>query len=256
MPNGAPNWRTKISDSSTTTDPTKAAESQAKIKLAENFEITADEARGLMERAALEESRKLSLPADPTGYKLDLPKEFVQPQGVEFKFDEADPAVKLARDFAHANGFSQEQFSRMAAIHAAVEVQKLTQIRDLERVEVEKLGATGSQRVTAVQTFLKAHLGDEIARPFMNTLVTEKQVKGWELIMQKIAGGGSPRFSSGGRSPEDARPRMSDAEWSKLSYSEQKNYAASASANNGGRRRVTVTVTARAITNRAGVFST
>jgi hypothetical protein len=228
----------KGSDPSTSADPSKAADPSAgeKLRIADDLELTREEINGLRERDALEKSRKLTQPADPTGYKLELPKDFVQPQGIEFKFDESGPAVQLAREFAHKNGFSQEQFSRMAAIHAAVEVQKLTQFRDLERVEVEKLGATGSQRVTAVQTFLKAHLGDDIARPFMNTLVMEKQVRGWEMIMQKLAGGGSsPRLNSG-RGPDDARPRMSDADWSRMSYSEQKAYAAGASANSEGRR--------------------
>jgi hypothetical protein len=226
----------KASDPSTSADPSKPADPSTgeKIRLADDLELTREEINGLRERAAIEESRKLTQPADPTGYKLELPKDFVLPQGIEFKFDESGPAVQLAREFAHRNGFSQEQFSRMAAIHAAVEVQKLTQFRDLERAEVEKLGATGSQRVTTVQTFLKAHLGDEIARPFMNTLVMEKQVRGWEMIMQKLSGGASSRYNGGGRGPDDSA-RISDAAYNQMSYSEKKAYAESASNSNGRR---------------------
>jgi hypothetical protein len=218
----------------TPADPAKPAETQAKIKLADDFEITADEARGLMERAALEESRKLTTPYDPKGYKLGLPADFVQPPGIEFKFDEADPAVQLAREFAHKNGFSQEQFTGMIAVHAAGELQKLAELKAARDAEAGKLGATGTLRITAIDKFLRAHLGDEIAKPFMTTLATERQVRGWELLMQKFANSGSGTFTPSRSSSEP--PRMTDAEWSRMSYGEQKDYAARASANSGGRR--------------------
>ena len=80
------------------------------------------EARGLAERAALEQSRRATLPADANGYKLELPKDFQIPQGVEFKLDPNSEAARLARDFAHEAGLSQEQFSKLVSIYAAERV--------------------------------------------------------------------------------------------------------------------------------------
>jgi hypothetical protein len=151
------------------------------------------------------------LPKDPNGYELKLPDNFVAPQGIEFNFNEKDPAIALAREFAHKNGLSQEQFSGMAAIYAATRVQELAAFAKANQAEVEKLGATGTQRVTAIQNFLRGHLGDEIAAPFMKTLVTETMVRGWERIMQRISNGGVSSPSMGGReAPEDRTGKIAN----------------------------------------------
>lgn len=220
------------SDPSKTADPSKLAET--KIKIGENFEVTEAEARGLMERAALEELRKLTRPAEPTGYKLALPSDFVQPPGIEFKFDETDPAVQLAREFAHKNDFSQPQFERMAAIYAAMKVQEITTLKAARDAEVAKLGATAVQRITAAETFLRGHLGDDLGKTMSNMLVTAKHVVGFERLMQKFANSGSGAFSPP-RSPSEA-PKISQQEYDGMSYSQKIEYARQASANSGGRR--------------------
>ena len=223
------------SDASKPSDPTKPATAdQPKIKIGENFAVTEAEARGLMERAALEELRKLTLPGDPSKYALTLPKDFVTPQGIEYKIDEASPAATLARQFAHEAGLSQEQFSKMVAIHAAVEVQQVANLKAARDAEVAKLGATAAQRITAAETFLRGHLGDEFGKNMCNMMVTEKHVRGFELLMQKFSNGGSGTFSPARH--ESGPARISDADWSRMSYGEQKAYAERASANSGGRR--------------------
>jgi hypothetical protein len=171
-----------------------------RFKFGDDLELSADEIKGLMERHALETSRKLTLPADPSGYKLELPKDFVPPQGVEFKFDEKDPAVKLARDFAHANGFTQEQFSRMAAVYAAGKVQEQAGINAAIAAERDKLGAAASSRVTAIQQYLRGHLGDELAQALMVNLLSAAQVQAFEKLMNRDRGS-EGRFSHAHREP-------------------------------------------------------
>jgi hypothetical protein len=205
---------------------------EATLKVGDT-EITESELRSLLEKKGLDDSRKLTLPADANGYKLKLPDDFVPPPGIEFKFDEKNPALQQAREFAHKNGFSQEQFSSMVAIHAAAEVANTQNLKTARDAEVAKLGATGTARVTAIETFLKGHLGDELAKPFRTTLVMANQVKGWEIIMSKLANGGAGTFSPS-RSPNEPA-RISDAEYSSMSYSQQKAYAERMSSSNGRR---------------------
>jgi hypothetical protein len=44
------------------------------------------------------------VPTEPTGYELQLPKDFVLPQGVEFTLNPNDPMLAEARKIAHRNG--------------------------------------------------------------------------------------------------------------------------------------------------------
>lgn len=213
-------------------DGAKTDPAEAKLKVGDT-EITESELRSLLEKKGLDDSRKLTLPADPSAYELKLPDNFVSPPGIEFKFDEKNPALQQAREFAHQNGFSQQQFSHMMALHAAAEVASTQALKTARDAEVAKLGATGSARVTAIETFLRGHLGDELAAPFRTTLVMANQVKGWEIIMGKLANGGAGAFSPA-RSPNEA-PKMSDAQWSAMSYSDQKAYAERMSSGNGRR---------------------
>lgn len=214
-----------------------AATDEPKHKIGD-IEVTESELRGLLERKGLEESRKAALPADPSEYRAALPDNFVVPPGMEMSFDEKGETMRLAREFAHAQGFDQGQFSGMLSIYAAEKLKDANFIREAAAAERSKLGATGTQRVTAIQTFLKGHLGDEIAKPFMNTLATAGQVKGWEIIMGKLANGGFtvPGFSHSNRGPDDARPRLSDADYNAMSYTQKKAYAEAASAPPTGRR--------------------
>jgi hypothetical protein len=205
-----------------------------KFKIGE-FELTEAEARGLLERKALEDSRKLTLPADPNGYKLELPKDFVVPQGIEFAFNEQDPIAGLAREFAHETGLSQEQFSKLAGIYAAIKVRETSEMSRLAGIERQALGATGPQRIDAIHTFLRAHLGEEIAKPFMATTVTAKQVEGWEKLMMKIM---SPThetgFSHRGRDPGEPQ-RVDPKEYDSWSYTQKKEYAEQFSRRQNGR---------------------
>ena len=201
-----------------------------------DLELTEKEWRGLQERHALEESRRLSLPATPEAYELKLPSEFVQPPGVEFKFDERNPVIGLARKFAHEAGLSQPQFEKMASIYAAEEVAKASMLRTAKEAELGKLGATATQRVTAITTFLRGHLGEELGQKMSTMLVTAKHVEGFEKLMQKFTVGGTGTFSHAHRDTNE-RPAMSDERWASMSYGERKDYADRATfANNGGRR--------------------
>jgi hypothetical protein len=179
-----------------------AAEPKYKIG---DREFTEGEIAGLMERDALEKSRKLTLPATPDDYRAELPADFVTPQGVEFHFDPADPSLALARDFAHRHGLSQEQFSGMAAIYAASKVREIVAIDKAVKVEIGKLGAAGTDRVTAVQGWINAIVGPELGAAMNKGIFSAAIVKGFEKIMEHTRGQGGAGYTQTGRDPPKSR---------------------------------------------------
>jgi hypothetical protein len=178
-----------------------AGDPTQKSKLGDDLELTADEARGLIERDALEKSRALTLPQRPEDYKAELPKNFKTPQGIEFQFNEADPALGLARDFAHRNGLSQAQFSEMAAVYAATKVREIDAFNRASQAEIEKLGAAGTPRVTAVINWLRGTLGDKLAGSMAKMIVLADHVDGFEKLMGAVRTQGSGSYSNTGREP-------------------------------------------------------
>jgi hypothetical protein len=147
--------------------PTPAAEigpitrtENGRYKFSDDLELSEDDVRGLMERHALEENRKATLPADPSAYEAKLPGDFVVPQGIEFQLDENHPLMPQARQLAHdidaGKIGGQEALSRMLAMNGASEIARVQQFDRQVQAEVQKLGATGTLRVTTIQNFIKS----------------------------------------------------------------------------------------------------
>lgn len=174
---------------------------------------------------AAEDSKRLTLPADPTGYKAELPPDFVVPQGVEYKFNEADPLLAQAKALAHQMGIPQEGFSRLLGLYAGAQVSTQQQIEAARAAEVAKLGPTGPARVDAASTFFKAHLGEAEGKQLMSRMVTASDIAIAEKLMAKFASQGSGAFNSGHREA-DAGAKLTPEQYEKLSYSERKEYAA------------------------------
>jgi hypothetical protein len=186
-----------------------------RIKIGEN-EFTAEDLQALAQHKATEDVRKASLPASADAYELKLPDDFKAPAGVEFKFATDDPVlsgvIQQAQAFAHANGLSQEQFSGMMGLYAASMSQQESFITTARAAEVDKLGVNGSARVDAVSRWLKAHLGDELAGPMLQTLATAKHVDGFEKLIHKMSSQGGAGFSQPHRAQSDGKP--TDEEYS------------------------------------------
>jgi hypothetical protein len=222
----------------TTTEPPAIEPSDGKIKIGADLEMSERELRDLLTFKAHEDSRKATLPTSPTDYKLELPHNFVAPPGVEFTWA-TDPisrsGIAAAQEFAVRHGLDQAGFSEMMAIFASTKVAEAAQLGEIARKERDQLGATATQRVTAIQNFLTGVLGSDVAKPFLASLVTARQVSGWEKIMGMVRNQGAGSYSSGHREPDDA-PKISDEQWSKMSYGDRKAYAEAHSSNGSGRR--------------------
>lgn len=180
---------------------------------------------------ATEDSRRLTLPKTADEYLPQLPKDFQAPQGVEFKIDNNNPIWSQARQLMHdidtGKVSGQAAFEKMIALHAANEISNAQTIRTARDAEVTKLGPAGSARVTAVQSFLNAQLGEQLGGFMGNMLVTAQHVQGFEQLMASFRNQGAGTFSPA-RAP-DAPARPSPEQYNKMTYAEKVEYAERAS---------------------------
>jgi hypothetical protein len=186
-----------------------------KVKVGE-MEVSQAELQEFFKTKGESELRKATLPASPTDYKTELPANFEMPGGV----NEADPLLVDARNWAHGKGFSQSEFSELVGIYATAKAKEAAFINQAASAELGKLGANAVQRVSAIETWLRGQLGDDLAAPMKTVMVTEKIVRGWETIMHKFQSQGAASFSQAHRvAPDDGIPG-----YDKMSF-EQRRYA-------------------------------
>jgi hypothetical protein len=210
-------------------DKVLTADGREGIKLGERV-FAPEELTALAERAAAEDVRKASLPTTAADYKLELPSDFKLPPGVSITFAENDPilgpVIEQARDWAHQQGFSREQWSKMLSFHAATLVHERDMLNRARQAEIAKLGPGGSSMVDAVSTFLRAQLGDELAKPLLSTMATAAHVEAYLKLAGKVGGAGT--FSQSHREPPRANNSPSDEQWAQMSARERYAYAQSA----------------------------
>jgi hypothetical protein len=194
-----------------------------------DLELTADDLKGLMERKSLEDGRRASMPKDAAGYELALPSDFVLPEGQTYKFATDDPVLGpllgQAKLVAHDLGIDQNGFSRLLGLFAASQINEQRMIDAAGAKELDKLGSNANNRVDAVRTFLRAHLGDELAGALRRGMHTERQVVAYERLMQKFTNQGGSSYSGAHREVNQPE-RLSNEAYNKLTYTEKKDYAA------------------------------
>lgn len=172
-----------------------------------------------------EDSRKLSLPANPDGYEIKLPDGFQAPEGVTFEFNKDDPLLARAREIAHAKGLDQETFQDMLGVYAAAQVADQQTIKDAKDAEIAKLGVNGPARVDAVQNWTKARVGEADAAVLSTMLVTAAHVSAFEKLMRSTSSQGTQGFDQRHREQQDTKP--TNEEFSSWSYAEQREYQSS-----------------------------
>ena len=147
---------------------------------------------------AEQDVRKQSLPAAPDKYEIKLPAEFRPPEGVKFEFDANDPALKNARELAHARGVDQETFSDMLGVYAATKIAEHQKVGVAKTAELSKLGSAAESRIDAVSTWLKARVGAPadglIAQ--MKTYPVAAMVESFETDHPPVLQSGRRRFHS------------------------------------------------------------
>jgi hypothetical protein len=196
------------------------ADAGAKVKIGK-YEVSEAELGAMMDRQAQEDLKKATLPAAPEAYKAELPADLQLPGGVEYKFDQNNPSLAAARNWAHAKGLSQDEFSQVLGIYASHEAQQNAALAERSRAEVAKAGTNAPQRVDAVSRFITAEMGEADAAPIRATIVTDAHLRFYEKMMNKISSQGTASFSQQHRTAPDANPIPG---YESMSF-EQKRYA-------------------------------
>jgi hypothetical protein len=235
---GGAEW---ISREQVATDSTKPAitapAAGEKVKIGD-MEVSAAELQEFFKSKGEAELKKAALPATPADYKTDLPANFEMPAGVEFKVDEADPLLLDARAWAHGKGFSQADFSELVGIYATAKGKEEATLTAAKQAEIGKLGANGTQRVTALDTWIRGMVGDRLAGPMRSMLVTADIVKGWEILQHKFSSQGAAAFSQAHREP-GSNGRLSESEYNAMSPAARLDYAHSVDQSQFGPNKLT-----------------
>jgi hypothetical protein len=181
-----------------------AAHSTDKLQVGK-YQVSEADVASMMERQAIEDQRKLTLPASPEAYKAELPADLKLPG--EYKFDQSNPSLAAARNWAHQKGLSQTEFSEVLAIYATHEAQQNAIIAERSRAEIAKAGVNAPQRVDAVRKFITAEMGAADAAQINALIVTDSMLRYHERMIQKISSQGTASFSQSHRAaPEQGIP--------------------------------------------------
>jgi hypothetical protein len=154
----------------------------------------------LTDLAALKDAadaRAAAIPAEATGYKLELPETVKLPEGAALNLE--DPLFVAAQSKAHELGLTQAEFSKLAGLVVQGQIQERQQLADFRKTERAKLGSNSVARVEAVETALKGRFGDD-AQHLIPLLVSSRQV----VLMEKLLSSGTAApFTHEGREAED-----------------------------------------------------
>jgi hypothetical protein len=181
------------------------AASTEKLKVGK-YEVSEAELASMMDRQAQDDLKKLTLPASPDQYKAELPADLKLPGGVEYKFDQSNPSLVAARNWAHAKGLSQDEFSQVLGIYASHEAQQNAVLAERSRAEIAKAGVNAPQRVDAVTKWIIGEMGEADSMPIRATIVTDAHLRFYERIMQKISSQGTASFSQSHRAAPETNP--------------------------------------------------
>ena len=177
-------------------------------------------------RIAADDLVKASRPAAPDAYKVELPKDFQAPAGVEFKFNEGDPILAQAKTMAHEMGIGQEDFSKLLGLYAAAQVTTASSTASAQQAEIAKLGPTATARIDAIERYYDAVLGAGEGKAISARLWTAADVQRQEKLIARATNTRSG-FSTGGREPPPAAGRKTDAEIAAMSPGARLDYARS-----------------------------
>ena len=143
----------------------------------------------LTELETADASRREGVPADASGYKLELAEPILGSDGkTPIGFNAEDPLAKGALAWAHENGVSQAGLSKLLGVFAANEMAGLKAVSESVAAETAKLGANSDARFTAVNSALTAHAGADGAKAIMAGVGTAAAVEALERVLKAITG--------------------------------------------------------------------
>ena len=129
------------------------------------------------------------------------------------------------RQIAKRLNWSQAEFSDVLAIYAASQSAKEADFQSKVAAEFAKMGPNVTQRITAIETWIRGMVGDEFGNPMRAMIVSERQAVGFEKLMHKFTSQGAASFSQSGREPAELRGRVSEAEYAAMTPGERYTYS-------------------------------
>jgi len=209
-PRGSYEQRRQAQDQATAADappasadkPAAPPAAQGKVKVGE-YEIDPETLGQMMQRQAVEDQRRLTLPSAPEAYEARLPADLKLPGGQEYTFDQNDPSLADARRMAHAKGWSQADFSDALGIFASHHAQQQAMLAERSALEIAKAGANAGARVDAVRRFVTAEMGEQDARQINALIVTDSMLRYHERMITKLTSQGAASFSQSHRVAPD-----------------------------------------------------
>jgi hypothetical protein len=200
-------------------------DSSNRVQLTKDVAVTEEELHALLAHKAAADSAKLSTP-QPNEYKLEFPHDYVLPAGVEWKWNEADPLLARAREFASANNMTQDTFSRLLGLHAASRMAEMQEFNTARENQVKLLGDNANARVDAVRAWMKSvvpeHFND-LAR-VLEMAPTASTVKALEVLAHRWVNQGGSSFSGAYREP-NIPGKVSQETYDSYSYAQKLDYA-------------------------------
>ncbi|ASY64474.1 hypothetical protein SJ05684_c30500 [Sinorhizobium sojae CCBAU 05684] len=188
----------------------------------------ADDFNALVAFKAEHDANLAQVPDSADKYEVKLPQDFKLPEGFKLAegqetfIDESDPRVAAAREYAHANKFSQAQFEGLIALGAQADIAEQTKLSEAVEEQRTQLGSKAQDRINAVTTWLGAKVGGELAAALTPLMYTAKSVQAFEALM-RLNRGDVPGNPGAGR--DAGRTEISDDEWAKMSPTQRINYA-------------------------------
>jgi hypothetical protein len=164
----------------------------------------------LSTRDAERVAREAAIPASFDKYEIKLPDGFKAPEGMQFEFNVNDPGLIEARKAAHELKLDQAGFSRMLGIYAANKLGEVQASNVARDAEMAKLGATGPQRLEAIETWLKAKVGDKagVMIATMKKYPVAANVEAMESIIRAFSSQGAGGFSQSGRETQEDQGKI------------------------------------------------
>lgn len=187
-----------------------------------------DDFNALVAFKAEHDANLAQVPDSADKYEVKLPQDFKLPdgfklpEGQEAIIDADDPRVAAAREYAHANKFSQAQFEGLIALGAQADIAEMSRLSTAVEEQRTQLGSKAQERINAVTTWLGAKLGGELADALVPLMYTSKSVQAFEALM-RLNRGDVPGTPGAGR--DAGRTEISDDEWAKMSPTQRINYA-------------------------------
>lgn len=174
---------------------------------------------------AAEEVRRNTLATKPDDVKLDLPKDFKLPEGMDFKLDSTKPEFNKFREIAVKRGLDADTVSELMGVYAETVVGSEATYAAAKKAELDKLGANATARVTSLNTFFEGHLGAEDAKFLRSSMYAAGVVTAMEKLVAKFTSQGAASFSQAHREPGGQTGRVSEEAYAKMSAAERWDYA-------------------------------